>query len=40
MMWDGYRGAVIDLHKVGQYNTLVPDWLDIAPGEIAKHSAR
>ena len=40
MMWDGYRGAVIDLHKVGQYNTFVPDWLDIAPGEVEKHTGR
>jgi len=36
MMWDGYRGAVIDLHAVGPYNALMPDWLDIQPGEQAK----
>ena len=37
MMWDGYRGAVIDLHAVGPYNALMPDWLDIQPWEMARH---
>jgi YjbE family integral membrane protein len=37
MMWDGYRGAVIDMHQVGAHNAITPDWLDIQPGEIAKH---
>jgi YjbE family integral membrane protein len=37
MMWDGYRGVVVDLHQVGPYNALMPSWLDIKPGEIAKH---
>lgn len=37
MMWDGYRGAVIDLHEVAQHNALTPDWLDISPGEVARH---
>jgi YjbE family integral membrane protein len=37
MMWEGYRGAVIDLHAVGPYNALMPDWLDIQPGEEAAH---
>jgi len=37
MIWDGYRGAVIDLHVVAQHNALTPDWLDISPGEIAHH---
>lgn len=40
MIWDGYRGAVIDLHEVAQHNALTPDWLDISPGEIAKHAGR
>jgi YjbE family integral membrane protein len=40
MMWDGYRGAVIDLHKVGAHNALTPSWLDIKPGEIARHMSR
>jgi predicted tellurium resistance membrane protein TerC len=33
MMWEGHRGVVIDLHKVGAYNAIMPDWLDIKPGE-------
>jgi YjbE family integral membrane protein len=37
MMWDGYRSAMIDLHQVGAHNAFTPDWLDIKPGEIAKH---
>lgn len=40
MVWDGYRGVVIDTHAVGAYNAFMPDWLDIQPGEIAKHSTR
>jgi YjbE family integral membrane protein len=38
MMWDGYRGVVVDLHKVGPYNALMPSWLDIGPSEAAKHA--
>jgi YjbE family integral membrane protein len=38
MMWEGYRDTVIDLHKVGPYNAAAPDWLDIKPGEVAKHA--
>jgi YjbE family integral membrane protein len=37
MVWDGYRGVVIDLHQTGPYNALMPDWLDIHPGEAARH---
>jgi YjbE family integral membrane protein len=37
MIWDGYRGAVIDVHQVGAHNAFMPDWLDIRPGEINKH---
>lgn len=36
MMWEGYRGVVVDLNKVGYYNALVPDWLDIQPAEVRK----
>jgi YjbE family integral membrane protein len=38
MIWDGYRDAVVDLHQVGAHNALVPDWLDISPGEAGKHA--
>lgn len=38
MMWDGYRGTVIDLHAVGPYNALMPDWLDIQPSEEARRT--
>ena len=38
MIWDGYRGAVIDLHQVGPHNAWMPTWLDITPGEAAKHA--
>jgi len=37
MIWDGYREAVIDMREVGAHNALAPAWLDIRPGEIAKH---
>ncbi|MDR3512102.1 MAG: YjbE family putative metal transport protein [Caulobacteraceae bacterium] len=40
MIWDGYRGAVIDLHEVAKHNAVTPDWLDISPGEVAKHTDR
>ena len=40
MIWDGYRTAVIDTHAVAAHNAIVPGWLDIAPGEIAKHGAK
>ena len=29
MMWDGYRGVVIDLNQIGPYNAIMPHWLDI-----------
>jgi len=39
MMWDGYRGAVVDLNAVGPYNALMPgDWLDIPPSEAAQRA--
>jgi YjbE family integral membrane protein len=37
MMWEGYRGVVVDLHEVARYNALMPDWLDIGPREAAQH---
>ncbi|QUD87952.1 YjbE family putative metal transport protein [Phenylobacterium montanum] len=37
MMWEGYRGVVIGLDAVAPYNALMPDWLDIKPGEEAAH---
>jgi YjbE family integral membrane protein len=41
MMWDGYRGAVIDLHAVAPYNAFMPgDWLDIHPDEEARRTRR
>ena len=40
MMWEGYRGAVIDLHAVGPYNAAMPSWLDIQPGEEAAHKRK
>ena len=36
MTWEGYRGAVVDLHAVGPYNAWAPNWLDISPSEAAK----
>lgn len=39
MMWEGYRGVVVDLHQVAWYNAIMPDWLDIGPREAAQHSA-
>jgi YjbE family integral membrane protein len=38
MMWEGYRGVVVDLHEVQRYNAVMPDWLDIAGPEAAQHS--
>jgi predicted tellurium resistance membrane protein TerC len=40
MMWEGYRGVVVDLHEVGRYNAIMPSWLDIGPREAAQHSGR
>jgi YjbE family integral membrane protein len=37
MIWEGYRGDVVDLHQVGAYNAAMPSWLDIKPAEVAKH---
>jgi YjbE family integral membrane protein len=36
MMWEGHRGVVVDLHKVGSYNAIMPDWLDIKPAEVKR----
>ena len=38
MVWEGYRDMVIDTHTVGAHNSMMPSWLDIKPGEIAKHN--
>ena len=40
MMWEGYRGVVVDLHEVARYNAIMPDWLDIGPREAAGHGGR
>src|SRR5436190_16095650 len=39
MMWNGARDVAIQLHQVAAYNNVVPDALDITPGEIAKREA-
>jgi predicted tellurium resistance membrane protein TerC len=39
MMWDGYRGVVVDLNQVGPYNAVMPHFLDIGAQEAAKHHA-
>jgi predicted tellurium resistance membrane protein TerC len=38
MIWEGYRGGVVDLGQVKAYNAAMPSWLDIKPAEIAKHA--
>lgn len=40
MMWEGYRGVVVDLHEVARYNAVMPSWLDIGPREAAQHTGR
>jgi YjbE family integral membrane protein len=40
MMWEGYRGVVVDLNEVARHNAIMPDWLDIGPREAAQHSGR
>ena len=37
MIWDGYRGVVIDMNRTAAYNAVVPGPLDITPAEIARH---
>ena len=38
MIWEGYRGTVVDLGQTKAYNALMPGaWLDIKPDEAAKH---
>jgi len=37
MIWEGYRGGVVDLGQVKAYNSIMPSWLDIQPAEAAKH---
>jgi YjbE family integral membrane protein len=33
MLWEGHRSVVIDLGKTTEYNAVVPNSLDIKPGE-------
>lgn len=39
MMWEGHRSVVVDLNHTAQYNTAVPDFMDISSAEQAKHAA-
>jgi YjbE family integral membrane protein len=39
MIWDGHRGVVIDLHQIGPYNAVMPNWLDIHAPEVRRHRA-
>ena len=39
MIWDGYRGVMIDMNRVEQYNAAMPAPLQISPAEIAAHRA-
>jgi YjbE family integral membrane protein len=39
MIWQGYRGDVVELHLVDAYNAFMPgELLDIKPAEVAQHS--
>ena len=37
MIWQGYRGDVVDLRLVDTYNAVAPSWLDIKPAEVVQH---
>jgi len=37
MIWEGHRSVMVDLHRIGQYNALMPAPLDITPSEAAAH---
>jgi len=38
MIWQGYRGDVVELHLVDTYNAIMPgELLDIKPAEVAQH---
>lgn len=39
MMWEGHRTVVIDTGRIGGYNEVMPDFLDITPAEIAAEKA-
>ena len=39
MIWDGYRGVVIDMGRTAQYDAMVPGALQIGPAEVARHEA-
>lgn len=36
MMWEGTRQVFVDLHRVEQYNAVMPGFLDITPAEKQK----
>jgi len=36
MVWQGYRGDVVNLNQVGAYNSVTPGWLHIKPEEAAR----
>ena len=40
MIWEGYRGGLVDLGQTKAYNDVMPGWLDIKPDEAAKHAHR
>ena len=40
MIWDGYRGVMIDMNRTAQYNAAVPTPFEITPQEIADHRRR
>ena len=40
MIWEGYRGGLVDLGQTKAYNDIMPGWLDIKPDEAAKHLHR
>jgi YjbE family integral membrane protein len=37
MIWQGHRQVVADLGRTAAYNAMVPDFMDIRPGEIRPH---
>jgi len=40
MIWQGYRGDVVQLHLVDTYNAIMPgELLDIKPAEVAQHKS-
>ena len=39
MIWDGYRGVIIDMHDTDRYNAIAPGPLKIGPSEVQRHNA-